>query len=147
MGILRKREPAEPNVVVIQSPSRTEYVTRNVDVHEHKAPTDESVKLLREMEAKAEAEVIKAVSVSNTHFECVVHQQWLPMSDKAEFNAVFKVNGLNMTARIEVDRRDAEPGHDLRQTFEKLRDEVAKELAEKLLNQAFVDSMVHRWRG
>ena len=63
-------EPAEPNVVFVPvERTRTEYVTRNVNVTEHRAPTDESVKLLREMEAKAEAEVIKAVAVGNQSFE------------------------------------------------------------------------------
>lgn len=144
MGLLRK-DP-EPNILVLNQPARTEYVTREVNVHEQRAPTDESVKLLREMEAKAEAEVLKAVSVSNTHFECVVHQFLDAMSDKMNFAAVFKLNGVNMDAKIEVDPRKAEPNCDLRPTFEKLRDEVAKEIAEKILDRAFVDSMVHRWR-
>ena len=80
MGLLSRRD--EPNVVIVQQPARTEYVDRHVTVTEKRAPTDESVKLLREMEAKAEAEVVKAVSVSNSTFECVIHQQIDNLSDR-----------------------------------------------------------------
>jgi hypothetical protein len=148
MGILRKREPAEPDVVVIQSPSRTEYVTRNVNVHEHKAPTDESVKLLREMEAKAEAEVIKAVSVANTHFECVVHQTHDVISDKMLFKAVYKLNGVNMESKVETDPRKAETSHSaMTEAFEKLRDQMVKDLAHQILNRSFIEAMQYRWRA
>ena len=37
--------------VIVPGRTQTEYVTR--EVHEHRAPTDASVKLLREMEQKA----------------------------------------------------------------------------------------------
>ena len=49
-------------IILAPGRTRTEYVTR--EVHEHRAPTDESVKLLREMEQKARDQVIEAIMKS-----------------------------------------------------------------------------------
>ena len=94
----------QPNIVVVPVPgeTRTEYVTR--EVHEHRAPTDASVKLLREMEQAAEAKVIDAVRVGNTSFECVVRRERDEMNDQVLFRAVFKLNGRQETADYRCDR-------------------------------------------
>lgn len=47
--------------MIVQVPGTTRYVDRNVTINEHRAPTDESVKLLKEMEEKAEAKLIEAI--------------------------------------------------------------------------------------
>jgi GTPase len=143
MGLLRKRDPG---VILVPGPTRTQYVDRDVTITEHRAPTDDSVKLLREMEAKAEAEVLKSVNVSTTTFECVVHQVLENISDKVRLSAIFNVNGVNMTATTLVDPRDADAKGDLRKSFEQLRDEVAKELAAKILDRAFVEAIHQRWK-
>lgn len=41
------------------------FVSANIDVHEHRAPTDESVKLLNEMEEKARENIIASISVTD----------------------------------------------------------------------------------
>lgn len=130
--------------IIVTTPARTEYVTR--EVHEHRAPTDQSVALLREMEGKAEAEIIKAVSVANTTFECVVHKHLDAASDKLLWRAVFKLNGKHMTADIETDRPRGQlaPVEEMRANFEKLRDEMAKVIASEVINDAFVATMRER---
>jgi len=44
-------------------PTRTEFVTR--EVHEHRAPTDESVRLLNEMQQKAAENLIRTAHIED----------------------------------------------------------------------------------
>ncbi len=129
----------DPSVLVIQPPARTECVDRHVTITEKRAPTDDSVKLLREMEQKAKAEVIKSVSVGNSVFECVVHHAHDMMSDKLRWRAVFKLNGKQMTADIETSPYESNLPAD------RLRDEMAKVIASEVLNDAFVALMRQRF--
>lgn len=86
------------SISVFNAPTLTEYVTR--EVHEHRAPTDDSVKLLREMEAKAQEQVVQAVHVGNANFECVVHAQQNFMDGTATLRAIFSLNGKKMIAEF-----------------------------------------------
>ena len=124
-----------PQVVVlpVSGETRTEYVTR--EVHEHRAPTDASVKLLREMEQAAEAKVIEAVRVGNTSFECVVHQAHDVMSDQVLFRAVFKLNGQQETADYRCACRKMD---DVGDAWRNLRDEIAKVIATRMIEGALV---------
>ena len=78
----------------------------NVKITEKRVPTDDSVRLLREMEAAAREQVIEAISVGDTAFECVVHYQQRMMEDKDkdELVAIFSLNGRKMEARFIQDR-------------------------------------------
>lgn len=110
-----------------------------VNVTEKRAPTDESVALLREMEAKAEAEVLKAVKVDANSFSCVVHHGLDNMSDRVLWRAIFDLNGKKMDVKVATDPRDADWQH-----FDALRDEMAKEIAGRILNDAFVRAIRER---
>jgi hypothetical protein len=136
-------ETREPNIVIVEQPTRTQYVDRHVTITEKRAPTDDSVKLLREMEQKAEAEVIKAVQIGNATFECVVHQSRDMMSDLMRWRAVFKLNGKQMIANIETNPRE-DGGANLQGAMTKLRDEMAKVIASEVLNDGFVALMRQR---
>jgi hypothetical protein len=115
--------------LTIVAPTRhvTERVTEHV--HEHRAPTDASVKLLREMEAKAREQVVEAIHVGDTTFECVVHIMRHPMDDSTSYRAVYSLNGKKMT----TDYRDQEWRTDKREALVKLRDEMAKDIATAIL--------------
>jgi len=76
--------------VVNQTPSGPS----RVDVHEHKAPTDESIKLLREMEQKAHDQIIGAfVSKSNDLNGIVIHKRYSQYVMEEEVVVAFKLNG------------------------------------------------------
>ena len=49
------------------------YVTKTTT--EYRAPTDESVRLLKEMEEKAREKIIDSFTVNDTHFECKFFQE------------------------------------------------------------------------
>jgi len=88
-----------PSVVVLPGQTRTEYVTR--EVHEHRAPTDESVKLLNEMQQKAEANRIAAMALPANSFGGHREAQQDPASYKLRAIAVFDLNGRRITVEAE----------------------------------------------
>ena len=44
------------------------YSPRNIDIHEHRAPTDESIKIFNELKEKALASVLDSFIVKNNRF-------------------------------------------------------------------------------
>ena len=123
----------EPTIVVVPDPSpRTEYVTRTI--HEHRAPTDQSVALLRDMEAAVERKIEQSIHIGNTAIECVVHISKDMLADCTRLKAIFKLNGQTETA--EHSFRPRERGDEL-QASAALRDEVAKVIASKMIASAF----------
>lgn len=132
----------EPNIVVIpvEGQTRTEYVTRTV--HEHRAPTDQSVALLREMESAAKQSVDQAIHIGDTSFECVVHVALDMLSDCTRMKAVFKLNGKTKTAEHSYRPRDSNDLDAKRNAAIALRDEVAKVIANEMVNDAF--AMIYR---
>jgi len=118
--------------IVVATPTRTEYVTRNV--HIHRAPTDESVRLLKEMEDAAEKKIIESVHVKSNAFECVVHVMDDALSDEKIYRAVFSLNGKTMTAEHRHSARDPD---DRFAGIDGLVNEVAKVIARDTLAEAF----------
>lgn len=102
-------------------------------MHEHRAPTDESVRVLREMEAAAEKKVLDAVRVENTLVECVVHSYEDYLNDMARYKAVFKINGVKREATHEcgIGEQSQE------QIAMALRDAVAKVIATEMIAASF----------
>lgn len=127
----------KPTVINVNTPSRTEYVTR--EVHEHRAPTDASVALLKEMEQAARDKITESIAISGNGFECVVHLMLDLASDAKIAKAVFKLNGKAMTAEAAVQMRD---GDNPTLVAERLRDAVAKRIATEVIGVAFAKS----WR-
>lgn len=118
--------------VNINAPTRTEYVTR--EVVEHRAPTDDSVRLLKEFEEKAQAKLDSAVHVGDASFECVIHRAQDMMSDCTKLRAVFSLNGIRETAEHEC--RPESPD-DERKAIQALRDKVAAVIASRMIANAF----------
>jgi len=123
----------------------SERVIEHVSVTENRAPTDQSVKLLREMEAAARAEVLKTVRVSNTHIEAVLHHRQDPLNCATQYAITYKVNGL----RQQVDHtQHMERGGGREDALESLAGALVKALSENIarhmlagLNRQFVESL------
>jgi len=76
-----------------------------VKVHEHKAPTDESIKLMEEMHDKALKNIIASVKVENNivNGRCwVIEQPWCLDDIKLVFK--FKINDHEFTVEKQVNR-------------------------------------------
>jgi len=117
-----------PTLVVTPTRHTTEHVTR--EIHEHRAPTDESVRLLREMEQKVKDQIIEAVHVGDTTFECVVHTMRHPMDQSVEWLAIFSLNGKKMRASYRQTDRDQFQSIS---PAEKLRNAIAETIATEIL--------------
>lgn len=111
----------------------TERVHESVTVHEHRAPTDESVRLLREMEQAARDKVVQAIRLENAPIDCVVHAQDNAMNGDRDFCVFVRVNGKRIEVRRSFNLLDA--------TVEKVANgllaAVSKRIAEELLAPAF----------
>ena len=122
-----------PTIVHVNQPQHTEYVTRNVI--EKRAPTDESVALLREMEQAAEARLIASIRLSNTPIDCVVRVERSAMSDEFIAHAITKVNGQTIEAEARVPTREEDKLKIVRDLIDRLGQEIAKMLIAKAVQQ------------
>lgn len=110
--------------------TRTEYVTK--DVHIHHAPTDESVKLLREMEEKAKSEILGSVRLDNNQFNCVIHYVRECISMDLVVRVMFELNGKRMNAEVRISEHQ-----DPTTALPKIKDKVAEIIAAEMLISAF----------
>ena len=111
----------------------------NADVsvrrEEKRAPTDESVRLLREMEQKARDEIIRSIPVESNGFKAVMQQCHSDMEDCELYRLVFKLNGETLIVDAKRFRHEAISEFVLR--FHKL---ISDEIAAKLLRNITVNA-------
>ena len=115
------------------NPTRTQYVTRSVEVelHEHRAPTDESLKLLREMEEKVQASFIRRIDARDTAIPFETHSVRDALNDKLLFISVFSINGNRREIRTEVSSWDIrDPKFN---PYDKIIADLSRDIAEVLL--------------
>ena len=86
--------------IVHQAP---DHIRAEITVTEKRAPTDDSVRLLREMEAKAKAEVIKAVAINDNLFNGVIHTMFDALSYRTTVRLVYSMNGKKLTTDYHID--------------------------------------------
>jgi len=109
---------------------RSVHHSHDVRVTEKRAPTDESVRLLREMEAAANDRVLEAVRLTGNGFECVAQAMRDATTGDMILRAAFSLNGKKMTAEAR--------GYNLRayELVEKLVEAVAAKLAAEIVAAA-----------
>ena len=129
------REP-RPVPVNVHMPERTEYVDRNVTVHEHRAPTDESVRLLKEMEEKAREKIFDSFRLDGNGFECVIQCERDCMTMDTTAVAVFSLNGRKMQALARVTDRERQRDSPVL-LASRLRDAVALTIANDVLSASW----------
>lgn len=111
--------------------TRTEYVTTT----EKRAPTDESVRLLREMEAKAREQVDAAVRVDGNGFSALAHLEFDCMSDQNVVRIHFDLNARREVVTVRANRHEDLPA--------KCRAAVIERLSEVIMAHTFacIDSV------
>lgn len=67
------------------------YARVDVDVHEHRAPTDASVKLMREMEQAALDKVLGTIRLEDCPVDCVIVHMRDFMEDQHRFLLRYKI--------------------------------------------------------
>lgn len=109
----------------IDAPQITQSVTRTV--HEHRAPTDESIKIYREMVEKARAEVLDAVL--NGVPDNLLNHVKLEVTDSAltgrrKYRFAFKLNGQPHSFEFADDDG----------SWTQTKDEIARAVVKKMLD-------------
>lgn len=76
----------------------------HVSITEKRAPTDESVKLLKEMEEKAEEKLLEACELKNNLFTCT----WFTWKDVCALRVVIrmKINNVDMNLSVNLHSLD-----------------------------------------
>jgi hypothetical protein len=108
----------------------------NVTVNEKRAPTDESVRLLNEMEQAARNKVVETTVVKDTHFECKIHKSVDMFSMQDVYSVIYSLNGRNQTTQVRVDNGEM---LDPYQVAEHIRNMVAADISNHLLHTAFMN--------
>lgn len=126
---------------VIHVPQRTEYVDRHVTITEKRAPTDQSVKLLSEMELAAEDKLICRGEIRNN----TLAAQWNVFQDCASGMMDYKVavrvklNGDEHLLRFPIEYKY---GKDHQAVAIAVRDKIAELVATQIMLEAFNDVAV-----
>jgi len=129
------------NKTIIQSTSK-EYIpySKTVNVTEKRAPTDESVRLLRDMEEAAKRNIIKRISVDTTYIkcECIVYGHEMDMS--IEYYLKYNINNNEKISKINIPENELRklnnPFNNVefeRLLYTKLAEFLAKEIAANII--------------
>ena len=119
--------------IVHQAP---DHIRAEITVTEKRAPTDDSVRLLREMEDKAKAEVIKAVAINDNLFNGVIHTMFDALSYRTTVRLVYSMNGKKLTTDYHID-----DSRSLDDSITGLIDAVARDIAIEILRKPISESM------
>ncbi len=114
--------------------NRHSSVNARVDVTEKRAPTDESVRLLREMEAAAREQIVATTVVRDTVFECVIYMHHDLAAYEDIYRIVYSLNGRKLTIDVRVRRWDRPTEQ---QVVETIMAGLANDIAGQLLTSAF----------
>lgn len=121
-----------------------EVGSRSVDVTvrhtEQRAPTDESVRLLKEFEDKARGKVVESLRLTNNTVEAVIHRHDDPMNMQTHFCIFYKVNGQQREVRCHVEDYKSE----IRDKLDAIWTAVAGDMARFLLGKVVTRETVGR---
>lgn len=103
-----------------------------VTTHEHRAPTDESVRLLKELEAEAQKRIVESLRLTNTEIDCVVHRMVDNFAVQTKYAIHMKIGGKPVKVEVRLqpyDERDA--------AMEKIFKAVSEAIAVVILENGF----------
>ena len=121
------------SLAIIQQPGATEYVTKEVNITENRAPTDESVRLLSEMEKAAQAKMERSIRLEANGFKCVVYTSRDLMSQDFVAVALFELNGQQMRSEHRVQEFNTGDIRGAQAFMDGLLDEIAKTIAREAI--------------
>lgn len=128
------------NTVVLSS-GRTQHHDHHVTVKEHRAPTDESVKLLREMEQAARDNVLASYQLTDNLISGVVEVVQDPMKlHPYRLVATLKINGKIMQFAADIKPSNVLPTQ--QEMAIALLDALSEGIAKELLNINLHDSII-----
>lgn len=118
-----------PNLEVTVQAPEAQHHHHTASIHEHRAPTDESIKLYKEMEEKAQAAIIKSVRITSNDFKTQIHVCQDAANDLTIARAIFDLNGKRFQVEADIGRvTENKPI-----LMEKLRDAIALRIAQHIM--------------
>lgn len=82
------------------------YSPRKIDVHEHRAPTDESIKIFNDLKEKASASVLDSFIVKNNRFDTEL-AVFLYAEDYSKIVSYkMMINGKSLTGKFKIPSQD-----------------------------------------
>lgn len=127
--------------IIVNGPRFPSEISVNANITEKRAPTDESVRLLREMEASAEKSVIARGSLENN----VLNGEWTiiskPWEDRHECVLRMEINGREIVERWDLPCRYSK---DSREICRSIFTKACEVVTSQLLSQMPVDGFAFR---
>ena len=122
--------------------TRTEKTThvpyeKSVTVHEHRAPTDESVNILNEMEEKARQNIVRKIFVHDNIVNGVVLEFFHQETSSRIMTFKFKVNGQDVI--FDLKRSDYERAMDKREIVDHLLKAACEELILQVVHRTLAE--------
>ena len=107
------------------------YVYANVT--EKRAPTDESIRLLKEMETAARDKIIKSIELESNTINARVFVQREVLSAKNQYAIICDINGKRHDIRLSSDSFASED-HQIREIYKALSEEIAATIMPTLVS-------------
>ena len=121
---------------LLRTPLVPQRVESKVTINEHRAPTDESVRLLRELEDAARDRVIASFPLEGNEIKGRVFVERDAWAAEISALALIDVNGKRLRVEHRCPR-DLLTSEDQTQLLRDLRDKVAEKIANEMLVNAF----------
>ena len=121
-------------VTVGQGPS---YITKTTT--EYRAPTDESVRLLKEMEEKALDKLIDSISIRDSQVDCQILVEKSYIDQTNHYIIVYSINGKKSKIKTMIHEQEIQDRHLI--IAERLRDLLAKDIATTMIGDAFAKGL------
>ena len=121
--------------VPVAGETRTQYVDRDVTIHEHLAPAADHTRLLKDLEKEARERILGDFQVTGNGVECHVVLDRMCVEDQFRMTAVYEINGRRMETTVFecVRKARVEP------LVDKMREAMAKDIAANILKVAMKD--------
>lgn len=111
-------------------------VRAETHVTERRAPTDESVRLLKEMEFEAKQKIVESITVNNTTFECSIQYSCDGLNDTDNYWVLYRLNGKQSKLEVVIPRYKDLSDID---KIIYVRDELAKDIAANMIDSLLRD--------
>lgn len=117
----------------------------NMEVVERRAPTDDSVRLLREMEGQARAAVLASIPLESNTFKGEMLVTALDHKPALQVTILFEFNGRRCKAVAEIEKADFRVAHGpVNGVGKKIQDAIAETLVSNILGDVLTPEAAAR---